>query len=29
VLISRLRKKLGPETITTMRQLGYRLERNA
>ncbi|HZE91388.1 MAG TPA: response regulator transcription factor [Rhizobacter sp.] len=29
VLISRLRKKLGPETITTMRQLGYKLERNA
>ena len=27
VLISRLRKKLGPETISTTRQLGYRLER--
>ncbi len=27
VLISRLRKKLGPEAISTTRQLGYRLER--
>ena len=27
VLISRLRKKLGPESISTTRQLGYRLER--
>lgn len=27
VLISRLRKKLGPEAIGTTRQLGYRLER--
>lgn len=27
VLISRLRKKLGPDAIVTTRQLGYRLER--
>jgi two-component system OmpR family response regulator len=27
VLISRLRKKLGPDAISTTRQLGYRLER--
>ena len=29
VLISRLRRKLGTEAISTTRQLGYRLERNA
>jgi len=28
VLVSRLRRKLGQDAITTMRQLGYRLERS-
>jgi two-component system OmpR family response regulator len=29
VLVSRLRRKLGPEAFSTLRQLGYRLERGA